>query len=110
MEMIEANAGCGHTEHVRGSAVEIRIELDLDIFGLITIVAATHRRLDAAAVVHACADPKRRVVVDKPNLHVIRRRRALDRLGLEKIGDRARPLPGLVVEAAVESNRTGLDS
>jgi hypothetical protein len=56
------------------------------------------------------ADPERRVVVDKPNLHVIRRRRALDGLGLEKIGDRARPLPGLVVEAPVESNRTGLDS
>jgi hypothetical protein len=104
---IDAHAGGGDAEHHRGAAIEKRVERDQDVLGLIDIVATAQRRLDTAVLaVHPRADVEHIVVKDDPHVHRIGRRRALDRLFLDEIGDRRCLLPHLVIETAVDANRS----
>src|SRR5262249_15423318 len=98
----ETNTGGSDAEHVGRSVVEIRIELNLDVVRLITIVATAHRSLHAGGAVHTCSDPERGVVIDEPNLQMIGRLRPLNRLTLKEVGAGRRPLPGCVVKPPIE--------
>ena len=44
---IDAHARRGDAEHDRGAAIEERVERDQDVLGLVAVVAAAERRLDA---------------------------------------------------------------
>src|SRR5262245_60878324 len=102
MEMVETNTGGSDAEHVGRPVVEVRIELNLDVVRLITIVATAHRSLDPGPAVHTRSDPERGVVIDEPNFQMIGRLRSLNRLSLLEISDRYCPLPGFVVKPAIE--------
>jgi hypothetical protein len=107
MEMIEPDARRGDAEHVRRAPVEVRVELDLQVVGLLVLVAPGHRRLHrhAGRAEHARANPQRGVVIQEPDLHCVGRRRSFHRLRLEEIGDRLRSLPRLLVETSIELER-----
>ena len=64
MIAIDAHAGGGDAEDDRGAAIEKGVERDQDVLGLIDVVAASERRLDAAVLAeHPRADVQRVVVV-----------------------------------------------
>jgi len=112
MEVVEPHARCRDSEHVRGAAVPVSVEFDLEVFRLVAIVAATHRRLDRASVVaaHPRADPEGGLVIDEAHLHPVSRRAAFIRLGLDEIGDRLCPGPELLIEVAVQLYGTCVDA
>ncbi len=108
---IDTNASGSHAKDGCRAAIHERVERHEDVFGLVDVVAAAQRRLDAAVLaVHPRADIEHAVVVGDAHVHRVRRPRALDRLFLDEVGDRRGLLPGLVIEPPIDADRTVRDS
>ena len=76
------------------------------MLGLVDVVAAAERRLDAPVLAeHARADIQDVIVVDNAHVHRVGRRRTFGGLLLDEIGDGRRLLPRLVIEPSVDPNR-----
>ena len=104
--MIQPDAGGGNAEHVRGAPIEVGVELDLEVLGLVPVIAATEWRLNrrVRAAPHARAHVERIVIEHEPDFHAAAGRAALDGFFLNERGDRRGGLPGLLVETAVDVN------
>jgi hypothetical protein len=102
---VEAHARRGDAERVRSASIQIRVERDQKVLGLIAFVAPSERRLNRRAGSQARPHIQRVPVVHELHAHLLSGRRPLGRLFLPERRQRRRGSPALFVQLPVEPDR-----
>ena len=103
MEVVEAHSGRRHPERVGGAPVEVGVERDQEIVGLLHVVAPAHGRLhcSAGAARHAGSYVQSLVVVQEAHLGRVRGRCSFHGLLLDQVGYSGSLQPVRLVQAPV---------